>query len=60
MVITIVVEEEGTGLKQVEVKEVLQVYSFVSLRESDNSQRFLKPKLPFYGEVSEPKVLTDK
>ena len=45
------VEEEGTGLKQVEVKEVSQAYSFISLRESDNSQRFLKPKLPFYGEV---------
>ena len=45
------VEEEGTGLKQVEVKEVSQAYSFIRLRESDNSQRFLKPKLPFYGEV---------
>ena len=51
MVLTVVVEEEGTGLKQVETKRVRQAFSFLSLSESDNSQKFLKPKLPYYGEV---------
>nr|AFY13480.1 MULTIFUNCin [Balanus glandula] len=49
-VMTVVVEEEGTGLKQVEVKRVTQSYSFIRLSQSDNAQAFLKPKLPFYGE----------
>ncbi|XP_043193355.1 murinoglobulin-2-like isoform X3 [Amphibalanus amphitrite] len=52
VIITIDVEEQGTGLRQVEVKEVSQAYSFINLRQSDNAQKFLKPKLPFYGEYT--------
>nr|AFY13482.1 MULTIFUNCin [Chthamalus fissus] len=50
--LTAVVEEAGTGLKQVETKSVQQQYSSVSLTESDNSQRFLKPNLPYYGQYT--------
>nr|AFY13481.1 MULTIFUNCin [Semibalanus cariosus] len=50
VVLTVVVEEEGTGLKQVETKRVSQGYSLISLTKSDNSQKFLKPKLSYYGE----------